>query len=133
MGFGERTSPELERVAKLVVDAIFHVHSRLGAGLLESSYSICLFHELTKRGLRVEREVDMPINYDGIRLEVGYRIDLLVERQIIIEVKAVEQVHPVHKAQLITYLKLSGLQLGFLVNFNVPLIKDGIERVVRTR
>jgi GxxExxY protein len=130
MGYGESTKPELERIARIVVDAIYNVHSNLGPGLLESVYSICLAHELRKRGLKVEREVALPILYDGVRLESGLRLDLVVESCIIIEAKAVEKLAPVFDAQLLTYLKLTGFTLGFLVNFNVTLIKDGMKRVI---
>src|SRR5580700_3357978 len=126
MGYGESTNPELERIARIVVDAIFKVHSNLGPGLLESVYSICLAHELRKRGLKVEREVKLPILYDGVRLESGLRLDLVVESCIIVEAKAVDKLIPVFDAQLLTYLKLTGYTLGFLVNFNVTLIKDGM-------
>ena len=115
---------------KVVVDAIFKVHFALGPGLLESVYSICLAYELRRRGLKVEREVTLPINYDGIRLESGLRIDLLIEGVLVVECKSVEKMIPVFEAQLLTYLKLSGIQLGLLVNFNVPLIKDGIKRMI---
>jgi GxxExxY protein len=130
MAYGESTSPELERIARIVVDAIYKVHSNLGPGLLESVYSICLAHELRKRGLKVDREVKLPILYDGVRLESGLRLDLVVESSIIIEAKAVEKLIAVFDAQLLTYLKLTGYTLGFLVNFNVPLIKDGIKRMI---
>jgi GxxExxY protein len=130
MRFGESTSPELEQMARNVVDAIYTVHSKLGPGLLESVYSICLAHELRKRGLKVEREVKLPILYDDIRLEAGLRLDLVVESRIIIEVKAVEKLIPIFDAQLLTYLKLTGYALGFLVNFNVTLIKEGMKRVI---
>ena len=109
-----------------MVDAIFKVHFALGPGLLESVYSICLAYELRRRGLKVEREVTLPINYDGIRLESGLRIDLLIEGVLVVECKSVEKMIPVFEAQLLTYLKLSGIQLGLLVNFSVPLIKDGL-------
>jgi GxxExxY protein len=131
--FGESTSPEIERVASRIVDAAFRVHSTLGPGLLESVYSICLAHELRKFGLRVDREIKIPIVYDGVRIEAGLRIDLLVESSIIVETKAVERMIPVFQAQLLTYLKLTGYSLGFLINFNVPLIKDGIKRVIRSQ
>ena len=108
---------------------MFRVHSQLGAGLLEHAYQACLAHELRKRGLRVETEVPVPIVYDGVRIDVGFCIDLLVEDSIIVEVKAVIDDHPVFKAQLLTHLKLTGKRLGFLVNFNKKLIKDGIQRV----
>ena len=120
---------QIDRIAKEVVDAAFKVHSSLGPGLLESAYETCLAHELTKRGYRVERQKAQPVIYDGLEIEVGYRLDLLVEDLIIIELKAVEQLAPIHQAQLLTYLKLSSKQLGFLMNFNVPLIKDGIRRI----
>jgi GxxExxY protein len=130
MGYGESTAPELERIARIVVDAIFKVHSTLGPGLLESVYSICLAHELRKRGLNVQRELKLPIVYDGVLLDAGLRLDLVVESCIIIETKAVERLIPIFEAQLLTYLKLTGHTLGFLVNFNVMLIKDGIKRVI---
>jgi GxxExxY protein len=120
---------QIDRIAKEVVDAAFKVHSNLGPGLLESAYEACLAHELTKRGYRVERQKAQPVIYEGLEIEVGYRLDLLVEDLIIIELKAVEQLAPIHQAQLLTYLKLSSKQLGFLMNFNVPLIKDGIRRI----
>ncbi|HEX3987950.1 MAG TPA: GxxExxY protein, partial [Verrucomicrobiae bacterium] len=132
MGYGESTNPELERIARIIVDSIFKVHSTLGPGLLESVYSICLAHELRKRGLKVDREVILPVLYDGLRLESGLRLDLRVESCIIIETKAVEKLIPLFDAQLLTYLKLTLYKLGFLVNFNVPLIKDGIKRIIFT-
>jgi len=121
---------ETERLAKLVVDAAYRVHSGLGPGLLESVYEICLAHELRKRGLRIETQVAIPVVYDGIRLEAGLRIDLLVEGQLLIEIKAVDEMKQVFKAQVLTYLKLTGIRLGLLINFNVPLIKNGIERII---
>lgn len=122
-------SVEVERVATQVVDAAFAVHSTLGPGLLESVYEVCLAYELTKRGLKVERQLALPVVYDDLRLEAGFRLDLLVERCLVVELKAVEAFVPVHTAQLLTYLKLSGHRLGFLINFNVPLLKDGIKRL----
>lgn len=124
---GERE--ELDALARIVVDAAFKVHKTLGPGLLESVYELCLAHELTKRGVEVARQVPVPILYDGERLEAGLRLDLLVGRAIVVEVKAVEKDLPVFKAQLLTYLKLTGKRLGFLINFNVPIIKDGIRRL----
>jgi len=132
MGYGDSANPELERIAKIVVDCIYTVHRKLGPGLLESVYSICLAHELRKRGLKVDREVMLPIIYDDIRLESALRLDLLVESRIVIEAKAVEKLIPVFDAQLLTYLKLTGYPLGFLVNFNVPLIKDGLKRIINS-
>jgi GxxExxY protein len=117
-------------VAKIIVDAAFTIHKRLGPGLLESAYEVILLHELKKRGLSVLRQVLMPIMYDDINLTAGYRIDLLVENLVVVELKSIEELHPVHKMQLFTYLKLSNKKLGLLINFNVPLIKDGISRVI---
>ena len=123
-------TPELERVAEQVVDAIFRVHTELGPGLLESIYEKCLAWELASRGLTVTRQMILPIIYRGHRIDDGLRLDLVVEDQIIIEIKAVQQMEPVFKAQLITYLRLSKRRLGFLANFNSTLIRDGIERVI---
>ena len=131
MAFGETTDPELERVGQIMVDCIYTVHRKLGPGLLESVYSICLAHELRKRGLHVVREVKLPIIYDDIRLESGLRLDMVVESRIIVETKAVEKLAPVFEVQLLTYLKLTGYRLGFLANFNVSLIKEGIKRIIR--
>ncbi len=122
--------PEVERIATTIVDSIFAVHMELGAGLLESVYEKCLAWELTSRGLKVIRQVNCPVLYKGNQLDDGLRIDLLVEDQIIIEVKSVKAFEAIHRAQLITYLKLSGLRLGFLVNFNTLLIRDAIKRLV---
>lgn len=120
----------IEAIATIIVDAAIQVHRTLGPGLLESAYQQCLLIELVKRGLRVECEVKMPIFYSGQRIETGYRIDMLIEGCIIIENKAVEQLLPIHTAQLLTYLRLSELKLGFLLNWNVKLMRDGINRVV---
>lgn len=117
-------------VAKIIVDAAFKIHTILGPGLLESAYEAVIAHELKKRGLRVERQVPLPIVYDGVRLDEGFRIDLIVEDLVIIELKSVEQIHPVHPKQLLTYLKLSNKRLGLLINFNSRLIKTGITRIV---
>ncbi|MCG5057609.1 MAG: GxxExxY protein [Limnoraphis sp. WC205] len=122
-------SEEVNQVAKQIVDAAFTVHSTLGAGLLESVYEVCLDYELTKRGLRVARQVSLPVIYDDIQLDAGFRLDLLVNQCVIVELKAVPDLLPVHTAQVITYLKLSQHRLGLLINFNVPLIKDGIKRI----
>lgn len=126
----QEVDPELDKIATKVVDAAFKVHFNLGPGLLENAYEACLAYEISEKGLRVERQVEMPLSYQKVRLDVGYRIDLLVEDQLIIEVKAVESLLPVHRAQVITYLKLSGNQLGFLMNFNAPVLKKGLERIV---
>ncbi len=119
----------VDEIATVIVDSAFKVHSKLGPGLLESAYEACLEHELKKRGLKVDRQLPQPVYYDDITIDVGYRIDLLVNDSIIIELKAVEQVIPIHHAQIITYLKLSGKSLGFLINFNTVLIKNGIKRI----
>jgi GxxExxY protein len=130
MPYGETTDAATERIATEIVDAAFKVHSQLGAGLLECIYVACLVYELRKRGLQVETEVIVPVFYDGVRPDVGLRLDLLVKGKVIIEAKAVEKIIPVHDAQLLTYLKLSQHRLGFLINFNTKLIKDGIKRFV---
>ncbi|RJR44993.1 MAG: GxxExxY protein [Deltaproteobacteria bacterium] len=122
--------PELNIIFGKVVEAAFAVHSALGPGLLESVYEICLFHELQKQGLKVERQVGLAVNYDGLILEEGLKLDMLVENILVLELKAVEKILPVHLAQILTYLKLSGRRLGLLINFNVSRIKDGIKRVV---
>ena len=120
----------VDAIAAEVVDAAFQVHSRLGPGLLESVYEVCLAHELTKRQLQVERQVALPVFYDNIKIDAGLRLDLLVNNLVIIEIKAVETLLDVHKAQVLTYLKLASLHLGFLINFNVPLIKHGVKRII---
>ena len=120
---------DVNAVARIVVDAAFRVHSTLGPGLLERVYEVCLAHELRKRGLSVDSQVELPVFYDGVRLDAGMRIDLVVAGKLLIELKAVETVLPVHKAQVLTYLKLTGHRLGLLINFNVPVIKDGIDRI----
>ncbi len=120
---------ETDGVARGIVDAAFAVHLALGPGLLENIYEICLVHELRKRHVQVADQVALPVVYDGIELDAGLRLDLLVSDCAIVELKAVERVLPVHHAQMLTYLKLTGLRLGLLINFNVPLIKDGISRI----
>jgi GxxExxY protein len=117
-------------LAKIAVDCIFKVHKTLGPGLLESAYEECLYYELKKTELRIEKQRPLPLVYEKVRLEAGYRLDFFVENKLIIEVKAVDALNDIHKAQVITYLKLSGCKLGLLVNFNVVLIKDGIKRIV---
>ena len=121
-----------ERIAKQIVDSAFKVHTKLGPGLLESAYETCLEYELKKRGFKVARQIALPITYDEVELDAGYRIDLLIEDSIVLELKSVEATLPIHEAQLLSYLKLSGNELGFLINFNVPLIKQGIKRKVLT-
>ena len=121
--------PETDALAAKVVDAIYTVHRNLGPGLLESVYHVCLCHELARRAVPFQSEVALPVVYDGHRIEAGLRLDLLVGDCLIVELKAVEKVSPLHEAQLLTYLRLSGVRLGLLVNFNVLLIKDGIRRI----
>jgi len=121
---------EIEKVASHIVDSAIKVHTALGPGLLESAYQRCLVHELQKRRLKTESELSLPIQYDGIQIDSGYRVDLRVEDKIIVENKAVDQILPIHQAQLLTYLKLSGCPLGFLLNWKVKRIKDGIQRMV---
>ena len=122
-----------EVIAKIVVNSAFKVHKELGPGLLERVYEVCLAHEISKAGLDVKRQIDIPIVYDEIEFSEGLRLDLLVENSIIIEVKAVELVNPVWDAQIISHLKLLNKELGFLINFNVPLIKNGIRRFINTK
>ena len=123
---------DIEEIAKTIVDSAIKVHRELGPGLLESAYQKCLAYELGKRGLDVQCEVQVPIVYDGQTFDVGYRIDMLVEKAIIIENKTVDQFAPIHQAILLTYLKMSGLHLGFLLNWKVHLMKHGIKRMIST-
>jgi GxxExxY protein len=119
-----------QEVSREIITAAMKVHSALGPGLLESAYEACLAHELRKAGLKVDLQVGLPVVYDGIKLDLGYRIDMLVEDLVIVEIKAVDAIAPVHQAQVISYLKLSGNSLGLLINFNVAHLKDGIKRFV---
>ncbi len=121
-------TPELNRISHTVIGAAMDVHRVLGPGLLESAYESCLAHELTERRIGYERQKVLPVLYKGLRVESGYRIDLLIENVLVVELKAVEATLPVHEAQLLTYLRLGGWKLGLLLNFNVPLLKDGIKR-----
>jgi GxxExxY protein len=117
-------------IATILVDSAYRVHVALGPGLLESVYEVALSHEIEKRGLKAERQVAVPLEYDGIRFDEGFRADIFVEEEVIVELKAVEKVLPVHKKQVLTYLRLTNSRLGLLINFGAPLIKDGITRVV---
>ena len=117
-------------IAKIIVDAAFQIHKRLGPGLLESVYEVVLAHELKKRGLRVKRQVQVAIVYDDIKFDEGFRADLIIEDKVIVELKSVKNIVPVHKKQLLTYLRLSDKRLGLLINFGSELIRDGISRVV---
>lgn len=121
---------DVEDIAREIVDSAVKIHRALGPGLLESAYQRCLAYELQKRGLQVETEIYLPVIYDGQQIDASYRLDMLVEDVVIIENKAVEKLLPIHKAQILTYLKLRQLWLGFLINWNVRLIKHGINRVV---
>ncbi len=121
---------DVEEVGRIIVDSAIKVHRTLGPGLLESAYQTCLAHELTQRGLVVACEITLPVFYDGETIESGYRIDMLVENSVIVENKVVDQLSPVHEAQLLTYLKLKGCWLGYLLNWNTVLMKLGIRRMV---
>ncbi len=128
MATGDETPEPDEEIAAQIVDAAYRVHAELGPGLLESAYEHCLALELTARGLRVERQVTMPITYRGEKIDAGYRIDLLVESRIVVELKAAVDLPPIFQAQLLTYLRLSGCRIGFLINFNVRSFKSGVRR-----
>ena len=117
-------------IAKIVIEKAIKVHKELGPGLLEKTYEECLFYELEKSGLFVEKQKPLPLVYEEIKLEVGYRVDLMVENKFIIEIKSVEALNDVHLAQILTYLRLSGCKLGLLINFNVKYLKTGIKRVI---
>lgn len=118
-----------DQLTETVINAAMDVHSHLGAGLLESAYEQCLCHELALRKLPLERQVSLPVNYKGVHLHCGYRVDILIPERLIIEVKAVERLLPIHKAQIITYLKMTGIPVGLLINFNVAHLKNGIRRL----
>lgn len=119
-----------ESIANKIVDSAYTVHKKLGPGLLEKIYELCFCHELSKRGLGFQRQVEIQIVYDSIVFDQGLKLDVLVENLIICELKAMEQINPVWEAQILSYLKLTKKRLGFLINFNVPLIKEGIKRII---
>ena len=121
---------ELNRVTSQIIGSAIDVHRALGPGLLESAYEACLAYELAQRGLNVEQQKPLSVIYKGVSLDAGYRLDLLVDRSVVVELKAVESLNSLHKAQLLSYLKLSGLKLGLLINFNVQVLKNGIQRVI---
>ena len=121
---------EINRITEKIIGAAIEVHRTLGPGLLESAYETCLSFELAERGLEVDRQKPLPIVYKGNRLDAGYRLDLLVEDQVIVEIKAVDKIAPIHQSQLLSYLKLSGCEVGLLINFNVLVLKNGIKRVI---
>ena len=118
------------QIATAVVDAAFKIHTTLGPGLFESVYEKTLEYELQKRGLRVEHQLPLPVQYEEVKLKLGFRVDLIIDEKVIVEVKSIETLAPVHKKQLLTYLRLTDLRLGLLINFNVDLIKHGIHRIV---
>ena len=121
---------EFDDISKSVLGAAMAVHSALGPGLFEETYKVCLKYELEQAGMKVLSELPLPVQYRGVKLELGYRIDLLVQDSLIVELKSVQQLQPVHKAQLLTYLKLANKPIGLLLNFNTALLKDGIKRVI---
>jgi len=120
----------LNDITEAIIGAAIGVHRELGPGMLESAYEACLAYELIQRGFKIERQKELPLKYRDITLECGYRLDLLVEDSVIVEVKALDAIHPVHEAQLLSYLRLSGCKVGLLINFNVKMLKTGIRRVV---
>ena len=123
---------DIETVAKEIVDSAIKVHRTLGPGLFESTYQKCLAYEMRKRGLRVDCEVVLPIIYDGMEIESGYRLDMLIDESIVVENKTVDAIAPIHTTQLLTYLRLGGYRLGFLLNWKVNLMKDGIHRIINS-
>jgi GxxExxY protein len=125
-----QTTEQEELIGKAIVNAAFKVHKALGPGLLEKVYEVCIAHELKKSGWQVKRQIDIPIAYDGLVFDEGLRLDILVEDLVIVELKAVDLVNPVWQAQVMSHLKLTNRKLGYLINFNVPLIKEGIKRIV---
>lgn len=125
-----RTRRDIEEIASIVIDASFQIHKDLGPGLLESVYEAVLACDLSRKGLTVERQKLVPVQYQGMTLDEGFRLDLLVDGQLIVELKSVENMHPVHPKQLLTYLRLMNQPLGLLINFGAPLLQDGLKRVV---
>ena len=130
MNHRDTETTERDPITALVIGAAIEVHRVLGPGLLESAYEECLCHELSLRSIAFQRQLVLPVDYKGVRLDCGYRLDIVLPGKLVIEVKAVEALAPIHDAQLLTYLKLSGIRTGLLLNFNVPLLRDGIRRLV---
>lgn len=126
----QQITPQINQITRQIIGAAMRVHTALGPGLLESAYRACLIHELRKRGFKVASEVGLPVIYLGEKIDLGYRIDLIVADCVIVEIKCVEAINPVHKAQLLSYMRLSGRQIGLLINFHVEHLKDGIKRMV---
>jgi GxxExxY protein len=120
----------INNLTRSIIGSAIEVHKELGPGLLESTYEACLFYELNQKGLFVEKQKILPVKYKGIELEIGYRIDLLVENQVLIELKSVKEILPIHSAQLLSYLKISNLQIGLLFNFNETKLVDGVKRII---
>ena len=120
----------LDRTTEQIIGAAIQVHRTLGPGLLESAYETCLLYELTQRGLKAQQQVPLPVVYGRVRLDCGYRLDLVVESAVIVEIKSVEKIAPIHEAQLLSYLRLAGLNVGLLLNFNCRVLRDGIRRIV---
>jgi GxxExxY protein len=127
------SKPSINHTSGMIISAAIKVHSALGPGLLESAYEACLLHELRKQGLRAENQVVRPVVYDGVTIDLGYRMDLLVEDLVVVELKCVEQFSRIHLAQLLSYLKLSGKNVGLLINFHVEHLREGIKRLVNGR
>ncbi len=126
----EKNNLTENQIASIIVDCCYHIHIELGPGLLESVYEEVLFHELTLKGLTVEKQKPLPVIWKNLKLNLGFRTDLIVNNKVIIEIKSVEEIHPVNPKQVLTYLRLTNLKLGLLINFNSPLIKNGITRIV---
>jgi GxxExxY protein len=120
---------EINRITEAIIGAAIEVHRHLGPGLLESAYQTCLARELDLRGIAFEQEKPLPLEYKGVKLDCGYRLDFLVEEAVVVELKTVEALQPIHEAQLLTYLRLGGCKIGLLINFNVPILKNGIKRM----
>ena len=130
MSFGAKLAKDENELSKVILDAAFRVHSALGPGLLESAYEACLAYELRNEGLEVFTQVPLPLVYREVRLDIGYRLDMVVEDLVVVEIKAIDSLTAIHQAQVISYLKLSGKKLGILINFNTLHLRDGIKRVV---
>lgn len=126
----QQIAPRVNHLTRQIITAAMKVHSLLGPGLLESAYEACLAHELRKQGLKIENQVALPVVYDGEKIDLGYRIDLIVGGQVIVEIKCVEAINPVHKSQILSYMRLSGRRVGLLINFHVEHLRDGIRRMV---
>lgn len=126
----QQITPLINHITRQIIGAAMRVHTALGPGLLESAYRACLTHELRKQGLRVSSEVGLPVVYQGEKIDLGYRIDLIVSDSVIVEIKCVEAINPVHKSQLLSYMRLSGRHVGLLINFHVEHLRDGIKRMV---